>query len=311
MTGSLTGALFRRHPLSTMFTIVGALVFALPLWNAHVENGLLSHAGSWGREETGKWFKALSWGGVVLGRRCLGAQLALPLLPLQPALTCLPCATYLPRATYLPTLPTPHCAIPCSEKTPVTIVTGFLGSGKTTLINYILTENHGKRIAIIENEFGAIDIDSSLISSNAKLTAKEDVISMDNGCVCCTVRGDLVNAFKSLSARAEKYDAVMIETTGMADPAPVAFTFNTQPEVGARFKIDAILCVVDCKHIQQHLDDVVALSFFSLLCSLSYAELPPHPRARESEERQWVSVFECLNVISITITVAGRGEAHA
>ena len=79
---------------------------------------------------------------------------------------------------------------------------------------------------------------------------------MDNGCVCCTVRGDLVNAFKQLSARDEKYDAIMIETTGMADPAPVAFTFNTQPEVGARYKIDAILCVVDAKHVQQHLDDV-------------------------------------------------------
>jgi molybdopterin-guanine dinucleotide biosynthesis protein len=177
--------------------------------------------------------------------------------------------------------------LPDSEKTPVTIVTGFLGSGKTTLINYILTENHGKRIAIIENEFGAIDIDSSLISSNAKLTAKEDVISMDNGCVCCTVRGDLVNAFKSLSARAEKYDAVMIETTGMADPAPVAFTFNTQPEVGARFKIDAILCVVDCKHIQQHLDDVVPL--LSLLCSLCYAELSPPP-TREGERGATVGI---------------------
>jgi len=146
--------------------------------------------------------------------------------------------------------------LPDSEKIPVTIVTGFLGSGKTTLINYILTENHGKKIAIIENEFGAIDIDSSLISANSKLAAKEDVISMDNGCVCCTVRGDLVEAFKKLAAREEKYDAIMIETTGMADPAPVAFTFNTQPEVGAKFKIDAILCVVDCKHVQQHLDDV-------------------------------------------------------
>lgn len=79
---------------------------------------------------------------------------------------------------------------------------------------------------------------------------------MDNGCVCCTVRGDLVNAFKTLAAREEKYDAVMVETTGMADPAPVAFTFNTQPEVGAKFKIDAILTVVDAKHVQQHLDDV-------------------------------------------------------
>ena len=110
---------------------------------------------------------------------------------------------------------------------------------------------------------------------------------MDNGCVCCTVRGDLVNAFKSLSARAEKYDAVMIETTGMADPAPVAFTFNTQPEVGARFKIDAILCVVDCKHIQQHLDDVVPL--LSLLCSLCYAELSPPP-TREGERGATVGI---------------------
>jgi molybdopterin-guanine dinucleotide biosynthesis protein len=194
--------------------------------------------------------------------------------------------------------------LPDSEKTPVTIVTGFLGSGKTTLINYILTENHGKRIAIIENEFGAIDIDSSLISSNAKLTAKEDVISMDNGCVCCTVRGDLVNAFKSLSARADKYDAVMIETTGMADPAPVAFTFNTQPEVGARFKIDAILCVVDCKHIQQHLDDVVPFS--PLLCPLSSAEIPPaHARGRARS----YSGYLFLNFISFIMRVTGREEA--
>ena len=145
--------------------------------------------------------------------------------------------------------------LPDKEKTPVTIVTGFLGSGKTTFINNLLTEKHGKRIAVIENEFGAIDIDSKLISSNAKLAAKEDVITMDNGCVCCTIRGDLVSAFASLADRREKYDAVVIETTGMADPAPVAFTFNTQPEVGAKFKIDSILCVVDAKHIKQHLDD--------------------------------------------------------
>jgi len=144
--------------------------------------------------------------------------------------------------------------LPDSEKTPVTLVTGFLGSGKTTLINYILTERHGKKIAVVENEFGAVDIDSSLVTAN--LQAKEDVISMDNGCVCCTVRGDLVRAFITLSERDEKYDAVIIETTGMADPAPVAFTFNSRPEVGAKFRIDAILCVVDAKHIKQHLDEV-------------------------------------------------------
>jgi G3E family GTPase len=145
--------------------------------------------------------------------------------------------------------------LPDSQKTPVTIVTGFLGSGKTTLINHILKEKHGRKIAVIENEFGSIDIDSSLLQANAQLAAKEDVITMDNGCVCCTVRGDLIHAFDMLSRRKDKYDAVVLETTGLADPAPVAFTFNTQPEVGSRYKIDAILCVADCKHIQQHLND--------------------------------------------------------
>eukprot|EP00281_Chroomonas_sp_CCMP1168_P019083 CAMPEP_0206237766 /NCGR_PEP_ID=MMETSP0047_2-20121206/14442_1 /ASSEMBLY_ACC=CAM_ASM_000192 /TAXON_ID=195065 /ORGANISM="Chroomonas mesostigmatica_cf, Strain CCMP1168" /LENGTH=529 /DNA_ID=CAMNT_0053662227 /DNA_START=21 /DNA_END=1610 /DNA_ORIENTATION=- len=146
--------------------------------------------------------------------------------------------------------------VPDSKKTPVTIVTGFLGAGKTTLINYILHERHGKKIAVIENEFGEVNIDSSLVTDN--LQAKEDVISMDNGCVCCTVRGDLVKAFQTLSRRKEKYDAVIIETTGMADPAPVAFTFNSRPEVGMAFRIDAILCLVDSKHIKQHLDEVRA-----------------------------------------------------
>mmetsp|Transcript_39343 Transcript_39343/g.77045 ORF Transcript_39343/g.77045 Transcript_39343/m.77045 type:complete len:531 (+) Transcript_39343:99-1691(+) len=144
--------------------------------------------------------------------------------------------------------------IPDSQKTPVTIVTGFLGAGKTTLVNYILHERHGKKIAVIENEFGEVNIDSSLVTDN--LQAKEDVISMDNGCVCCTVRGDLVKAFQTLGRRKEKYDAVIIETTGMADPAPVAFTFNSRPEVGMQFRIDSILCLVDAKHIQAHLDDV-------------------------------------------------------
>eukprot|EP00292_Cryptomonas_paramecium_P004838 CAMPEP_0113679436 /NCGR_PEP_ID=MMETSP0038_2-20120614/10634_1 /TAXON_ID=2898 /ORGANISM="Cryptomonas paramecium" /LENGTH=513 /DNA_ID=CAMNT_0000597449 /DNA_START=20 /DNA_END=1561 /DNA_ORIENTATION=- /assembly_acc=CAM_ASM_000170 len=144
--------------------------------------------------------------------------------------------------------------IPDSQKTPVTIVTGFLGAGKTTLVNYILSEKHGKKIAVIENEFGEVNIDTSLVAENLK--EKEDVISMDNGCVCCTVRGDLVRAFKTLAQRPEKYDSVIIETTGMADPAPVAFTFNSKPEVGMLYRVDAILCVVDAKHIKQHLDEV-------------------------------------------------------
>jgi len=140
-------------------------------------------------------------------------------------------------------------------KTPVTIITGFLGAGKTTLVNYILkSSQHGLKIAVIENEFGAVSIDESLVAENVK--EKEDIISMDNGCVCCTVRGDLVRALMQLKDRKDKtFDAVIIETTGLADPAPVAFTFFLNPEIADYYELDSILCLVDAKHVHLHLEE--------------------------------------------------------
>ena len=134
----------------------------------------------------------------------------------------------------------------------MTIVTGFLGAGKTTLVNHILKGDHGKLIAVIENEFGAVSIDDALVGENMK--EKEDVITMDNGCVCCTVRGDLVRALLTLKDR-EEFDHVIIETTGLADPAPVAFTFFINPEIADAFRIDSILCLADAKHIGIHLEE--------------------------------------------------------
>merc|ERR1711970_636088 len=123
-----------------------------------------------------------------------------------------------------------------ASQVPVTILTGFLGSGKTTLLNHILTEQHGKKIAVIENEFGDVGIDDALLQQNIKEHTGEDVIEMMNGCICCTVRQDLVEVIKKLAKRAKsgaKLDAIVIETTGLADPAPVAQTFFMDEAVSA------------------------------------------------------------------------------
>jgi len=142
---------------------------------------------------------------------------------------------------------------------PVTILTGFLGSGKTTLLNYILTQEHGKKLAVIENEFGEVGIDDALLQKNTKMQAEEEIIEMMNGCICCTVRQDLIVVLKKLAKRVEsgklKLDGIVIETTGMADPAPVAQTFFVDDAVKARFKLDGIITLVDAKHIEQHLDE--------------------------------------------------------
>src|SRR5438067_3039067 len=137
-----------------------------------------------------------------------------------------------------------------SHKIPVTVLTGYLGAGKTTLLNRILSENHGKKYAVIVNEFGEIGIDNDLI-----IGADEEVFEMNNGCVCCTVRGDLVRILDGLMKRKGKFDAIIVETTGLADPGPVAQTFFVDEDVRARTELDSVTTVVDAKHLPLRLAD--------------------------------------------------------
>jgi len=141
-------------------------------------------------------------------------------------------------------------AQPTPEKIPVTVLTGYLGAGKTTLLNRILSEPHGKKFAVIVNEFGEIGIDNDLV-----VNADEEVFEMNNGCICCTVRGDLVRIIDGLMRRKGKFDAIIVETTGLADPAPVAQTFFMDENVGAKTKLDAVVTVADAKWLKDRLKD--------------------------------------------------------
>ena len=132
---------------------------------------------------------------------------------------------------------------------PVTVLTGFLGAGKTTLLNRILTEQHGRKLAVIENEFGDVGVDSQLV-----ISSDEELFEMNNGCICCSVRGDLIRILGRLLKRKDRLDGILIETTGLANPAPVAQTFFTDDEMRAAFRLDAIVTVVDARHVLQHLD---------------------------------------------------------
>ncbi|KAK4364722.1 hypothetical protein RND71_016080 [Anisodus tanguticus] len=155
---------------------------------------------------------------------------------------------YVPQASVL-------AALNLDSRVPATIITGFLGSGKTTLLNHILTSQHGKRIAVIENEFGEVDIDGSLVASHS--SSNEDILMVNNGCLCCTVRGDLVKMLLELvKNRRDKFDHIVIETTGLAKPGPVIETFCSDELVSRHVKLDGVVTLVDCKHALQHLNEV-------------------------------------------------------
>ena len=137
-----------------------------------------------------------------------------------------------------------------TDQIPVTVLTGYLGSGKTTLLNRILSDDHGKKFAVIVNEFGEIGIDNDLI-----VESDEEIYEMNNGCVCCTVRGDLVRVVQNLLKRRGRFDGILVETTGLADPAPVAQTFFMDEDVRAKAKLDAVIALVDAKHFPLRLND--------------------------------------------------------
>lgn len=141
-------------------------------------------------------------------------------------------------------------SMPQANETPVTVLTGFLGAGKTTLLNRILTEQHGKRYAVIINEFGEVGIDNDLV-----VDADEEVFEMNNGCICCTVRGDLIRIIDGLMKRKDKFDAILIETTGLADPGPVVQTFFVDEDVRAKTRLDAVVTIVDAKNLEHRLAD--------------------------------------------------------
>jgi len=178
------------------------------------------------------------------------------------------------------------------SKVPVTVMTGFLGSGKTTLLNRILHETHGKRIAVIENEFGEVGIDDALIETGP-MTMEENIVEMSNGCICCTVRGDLIAGLKKLIKNFKKnskpLDGVLIETTGLADPAPVAHTFFADDFVQRNLALDGILTVVDAKHLIMHLDE------------------------DKPKDDGWWNIFETalvgLSVIDVVLTLLEAGNA--
>lgn len=209
------------------------------------------------------------------------------------------------------------------KKLPVTVLTGYLGSGKTTLLNRILSENHGKRYAVIVNEFGEIGIDNDLI-----IESDEEIYEMNNGCVCCTVRGDLIRVLESLMQRSHRFDAIIIETTGLADPIPVAQTFFMDDTVHEKTALDSVIAVVDAKHLPLQLKesreaedqiafaDIVLLNKIDLVNERERAHvesliLAINPRAvLYATERANISLDKLLNLGSFDLQRTLENDPH-
>jgi G3E family GTPase len=165
---------------------------------------------------------------------------------------------------------------------PVTVLTGYLGAGKTTLLNRILTHEHGLKVAVIVNEFGEVGIDNQLV-----IDADEEIFEMNNGCICCTVRGDLIRIIGNLMKRRHKFDHLVIETTGLADPAPVIQTFFVDEDMRDKLSLDAVVTVVDAKHISQHwdADEAVEQIAFADIVLLNKTDLVTLTELEELEKR--------------------------
>ncbi|MBW4629554.1 MAG: GTP-binding protein [Brasilonema octagenarum HA4186-MV1] len=169
-----------------------------------------------------------------------------------------------------------------TDSVPVTVLTGYLGAGKTTLLNRILTHEHGKKVAVIVNEFGEVGIDNQLV-----IDTDEEIFEMNNGCICCTVRGDLIRIIGNLMKRRHKFDHLVIETTGLADPAPVIQTFFMDEDMREQLELDAVVTVVDAKHIWQHwdADEAQEQIAFADVILLNKTDLVPPEQLDELEKR--------------------------